>query len=416
MLNQTTNTNIATREGSLVAFPLPFARLPGAEVQICEYILTEKASPLKVLEDVSRRVFADNRGYQGGLLNGTGEITSFELTNGYNVLLVPDITIPIENPQVRSALAQLFVYIHAVRHAVFVDAKDGMGWRFEQADILRLDSHPHSPLAVIAQAIQNGSIDRAKIEFDNVDLNYLLNGQSHAKPAYHMICYEKADRLANPKKVAYSRFTLPAVSSSELPAHFSAESESALRELLLHELEKTDFLVFTTFSRHVKEEVDIHALIWCLENMDALIEVTRKLATRESLASLYAALALAPHLVEGRRRGVLGTVDSRELKVYRRTKIPYNVLSEFEDETKAHDNNILVDRAVLLYGPDLGNVRALIGEERVARLVSRYPEYRSGQIWGVEHKALDWPRDNIWPLVSQYDKAHNKVTMHYLRP
>ncbi len=70
------------------------------------------------------------------MLHGKGEITSFELTNGYHVLLLPEITTPIENPQVREALARLFVSIHAIRYAVFVDEKDGKGWKFEQADMM----------------------------------------------------------------------------------------------------------------------------------------------------------------------------------------------------------------------------------------------------------------------------------------
>lgn len=230
-----------------------------------------------------------------------------------------------------------------------------------------------------------------------------------------MLGYEKTEKLENPKKVVYSRLALPAITSYDLPAHFSARSEHKLREQMLNELAKTDFLVFTAFSRQEKERVNIQALIWCLEHVDTLTEITRKLATRETLASLYTALALVPHLFEGRRRGAIGTVENRELPVYRRTKMPYSIISEFEDGTGAIDNNVLFDRAVSLYSPDLEHVRTLIGEERVKRLMSRYPEYGTGEVVRADQRKVSWPRGDVWPTASQYDRVNYRVTMTYLR-
>lgn len=146
-------TEIEVRKDYLPAFAFHCAYVSDTGVQSCEYCVEEKARHLRVLEDASRKVFADDSGYKGNLLNGKGEIISFELTNGYCILLVPDIATPVENPRVRAAMAQIFVSIHALRHTVFVDGKRGLGWDFAQPDILALDPHPHSPLAVIGQGI-----------------------------------------------------------------------------------------------------------------------------------------------------------------------------------------------------------------------------------------------------------------------
>ena len=54
----------------------------------------EERDNLKILEDASMKMYTGNQGYEGGVIKDGNEIVSFDLTDGYKVLMLP----PHNNP------------------------------------------------------------------------------------------------------------------------------------------------------------------------------------------------------------------------------------------------------------------------------------------------------------------------------